>query len=137
MHILDCLSPKRIYNKYLEEFVDVPCGKCPACLKSRANRWIERLNVERKCWKYCVFFTLTYAPEHVPYLRKLDNGYYGDLSHKHQADGIDCPLFSLSAVYKNLDKESVVKCNNFLSTFEQIPYLSVFELHFLYFYVNA
>lgn len=127
MHIQDCLSPKRIWNKYSEEFVYVPCGKCSACLKSRANKWIERLNVERKSWKYCVFYTLTYAPEHAPYLVDLGHGVYGDISHKHQAPDSPCPLVFEDDIYKDLTPEQVQRERLWLKSYVNIPYLSVYD----------
>lgn len=76
MHISNCEHPKRIYNKYLKEYMYVPCGKCHTCRNSRASRWVHRLEVERCCWKYAIFFTLTYSEEHVP---KLVLDYDGSL----------------------------------------------------------
>lgn len=83
MHIQDCLDPKRIINPYSHEVMYVPCGKCSACLNARASRWVQRLDQERYCWQYALFFTLTYSPEYVPTLCKDKNGFYIDTSSEH------------------------------------------------------
>lgn len=84
MHVTSCLHPQRVYNKYSKEYVYAPCGKCSECLKRKSLEWTERLTQERYCWRYCVFFTLTYSPEHVPTLHLDDRQTYAyDLSHVH------------------------------------------------------
>ena len=128
MRLLNCEHPQRIYNKYVKEFVYVPCGKCPSCLRKRSNVWIERLNVERKCWKYCVFFTLTYSPDNVPYLEKLDNFYLVDLSHRHTASDKSSPLINLLDLKNQCSSKEWAKCVAFLSCYDKIPYLSVYDV---------
>lgn len=84
-----CLHPLRIanpkcdkkgfylYNKFDEEmyklkygkeaYIDVPCGKCEACIERKANDWSSRIYYE---WLYSTtscFFTLTYADEFLKY----------------------------------------------------------------------
>lgn len=128
MRLLNCEFPQRIYNKYSKEFVYVPCGKCPSCLKRRSNVWIERLNVERKCWKYCVFFTLTYSPDHVPYLEKLDNLYLADLTHSHTTVGMPAPLINLQDLKKECSPYEWQKCVDLMSCYDKIPYLSIYDV---------
>lgn len=82
MHIQSCLEPKLIRNSRTNELMYVPCGRCSACLKARSYRWVERLNQERYCWKYAVFFTLTYDSEHLPLLVKTDSSHYVDIHHR-------------------------------------------------------
>lgn len=67
-HIVDCLSPKRVYNKYLDEYVWVRCNRCDACKKRRASRWIARLERERMNRRFCFFVTLTYDEISLPRL---------------------------------------------------------------------
>ena len=126
MHITSCENPKRIYNKYTQEFQYVPCGKCPTCLRSKASQWIERLNVERKCWKYCVFFTLTYSEENVPYLEKVGVDYVGDLTHVHQAPKEKSPLIQISELKCKQSKEACFALDLLLEQ-SKIPYLSVYD----------
>lgn len=71
MHVQSCLAPVLIRNPRDNEQMYVPCGKCAACLRARSSRWVQRLDSERYSWKYSVFFTLTYAPQHLPYLTKV------------------------------------------------------------------
>lgn len=73
MHIQTCLHPKLIRNPKDGSQVYVPCGSCPACLKARSSRWVQRLNQERYCWKYSVFFTLTFDNENLPRLKRIGN----------------------------------------------------------------
>lgn len=61
----------------------VACGHCDACLNRRATLWVTRLKVERSCWRYCVFFTLTYAEDNCPkVLRKGDYWFFDSLVHR-------------------------------------------------------
>ena len=128
MHILNCQYPKRIFNKYTKEFQFVPCGKCSSCLKRKSNVWVERLNCERKCWKYCLFFTLTYSPENVPYLDKIDNIYLADLRHRHTAPDKDAPLINLQDMKKECTSEEWQKSVALLDCYDRIPYLSVYDV---------
>jgi hypothetical protein len=50
----------------MERKIPVPCGKCPACLKRRANGWAFRLKEHHKITTSAYFLTLTYDNEHVP-----------------------------------------------------------------------
>lgn len=68
MRLSSCEHPLRIYNKYVREYQTVPCGHCNTCRQRRQNIWVSRLEQERSCWKYTLFFTLTYSEENVPYL---------------------------------------------------------------------
>lgn len=67
-HIVSCLDPKRVYNKYLDEYVWVSCGKCDACKKRRSSKWVIRLEAERRVHPFCFFVTLTYNEESLPRL---------------------------------------------------------------------
>lgn len=68
-----CLSPIRIRQKVAdafgnkrETFVDVPCGKCLACLSRRKQEWMFRLKQEWSKSFNTVFVTLTYSDEEIP-----------------------------------------------------------------------
>ena len=56
-----------------EPFLDVPCGKCEACLVRRTNEWSFRLFQERKNSKNSFFITLTYDELNVPRDKKNGN----------------------------------------------------------------
>ena len=47
--------------------VNVPCGKCAACLSRRRSQWTFRLMEELKNSESCYFLTLTYDDEHLPW----------------------------------------------------------------------
>lgn len=49
-----------------ERFVDVPCGKCAACLSKRKSDWMTRLFFEYHDHSRGAFVTLTYDDEHLP-----------------------------------------------------------------------
>lgn len=53
-------------------YVMVPCGKCPNCLKARASAWSFRLMQEDKISSSSSFITLTYDTKFLPITR---NGY--------------------------------------------------------------
>lgn len=67
------------------EIVERPCGKCPACLASRAQEWTYRLFAESKLHKKSCFVTLTYDEEHIGRLRLSPTGIYS-LSKKELQD---------------------------------------------------
>jgi len=51
---------RREYN------VNVPCGRCPECVKRRVSQWSVRLQKEADVSTSAFFVTLTYGTEHVP-----------------------------------------------------------------------
>lgn len=97
------------------------------CLKRKSDEWVQRLDVERKCWKYCVFYTLTYAPESVPYLSNIDNAYLADLTHIHQAAGEKSPLINIGDLMNKCTMDEKKRLLSFLDSREQFPYLSVYD----------
>lgn len=68
-----CLTPISIRNPAAEHlpaaprYIEVPCGKCFACRRSRQNAWAFRLLQERDSRKYSYFLTLTYDNDHLPF----------------------------------------------------------------------
>lgn len=68
MRVVSCLNPQHIVNPHTHEHLTVACGRCRACRNSIAKRWINRLEQEKRCWKYCFFVTLTYDNENLPRL---------------------------------------------------------------------
>lgn len=61
-----CFQPERIYNRYTHSMEYVPCGKCPACLNSKASSMANRVRAEIVNHRYSLFFTLTYDNESIP-----------------------------------------------------------------------
>lgn len=77
LHV-SCVSPRHIYNKYLGEYLTVPCGHCPTCRQSKSNRLVSRLESMRSQSSMCLFFTLTYSNDFVPIARF--HRFYADVS---------------------------------------------------------
>lgn len=46
--------------------IEVPCGKCRNCLRSRALQWGTRVSAEAQSWSSNWMVTATYADEHLP-----------------------------------------------------------------------
>lgn len=70
---MKCLSPLKIPNpRYLDElgevkYLNVPCGKCPACLWNKREEWALRCELESKRTPFQnYFFTLTYNQLNLP-----------------------------------------------------------------------
>lgn len=57
---------RKLYTSQSQKYVQVPCGKCPECLKRRTASWSHRLEMEAKRWPKMFFLTLTYDNETVP-----------------------------------------------------------------------
>lgn len=80
MNIAVCECPQHIFDKSTNTERLVPCGKCNTCRNRRASSWVDRLNIESRCWPYTVFFTLTYDEDHVPRMHLYKNGDLVDLN---------------------------------------------------------
>ena len=133
MHIQECLNPRTIINPYSHEKMVVPCGKCSACLNARASRWVQRLDQERYCWQYALFFTLTYDNQHLPVLTKQkDSPFYADFSSEHfDIAGRGCaPVINieehLNSCAWNLDLYN--KERSFIDSSDVIPYVSAYDI---------
>lgn len=48
------------------------CGRCPSCRQQSANRRAKRIRQHSPFGTSCVFVTLTYDNEHIPYILKSD-----------------------------------------------------------------
>lgn len=60
-HLQICEHPVYYVNPYTGVPGYASCGKCIACKSQHNTHWVERLERERRCWSYTIFFTLTYA----------------------------------------------------------------------------
>lgn len=81
-----CLSPLNIPDPRYGNTrirIEVPCGKCAACLARRRDDWSFRLSQELKVSQSAHFVTLTYDDLHIPY---NDFGYVS-------VNKVDCQLF--------------------------------------------
>lgn len=61
-----CQSTRWVCVKDTEKYLEVPCGKCLACLSNKRNDWAFRLEQEYKKSNGAVFVTLTYHPKFCP-----------------------------------------------------------------------
>lgn len=119
MEIVSCEHPKRVYNKYIDEYVWTSCGKCNACRKRRASKWVARLERERMCRKYSFFVTLTYDEKNLPILQ-FDSS--GDLlvdSSRNFSIPFNELIFSTVADRQYFDKRMALR---------GIPYASVTDI---------
>lgn len=65
---MGCITPFQKTDKKLGQFIQVPCGKCPECVKRRTSQWSFRLMQHEKVMP-ARFVTLTYDTDHVPISR--------------------------------------------------------------------
>lgn len=76
MHLSSCLNPQKVFNKYTNETLYVPCGKCAACANARSKKWIEKMNKEAECWKYTFSLYLDYDEQNVPYYQQVGDFFF-------------------------------------------------------------
>lgn len=67
-----CTNVSTIYNRYIKKNIYVNCGKCPACLQSKAFGRSARIRNTVTSDTYCLFVTLTYDNHFVPYIDTND-----------------------------------------------------------------
>lgn len=62
------VAPHSVHNgdKFLTEFVTIPCGKCIACKMAKSKEWTTRICIESNYYKHLLFLTLTYDDYHLP-----------------------------------------------------------------------
>ena len=66
MHLMSCEHPVRVYNKYIDKYLFVPCGKCNSCLNRKAMYWTNQCEKERRNSMFTMFVTLTYDELSLP-----------------------------------------------------------------------
>lgn len=67
-----CVNTHYIYNRYIKKNILVDCGKCPSCLQKKAAHRANRIRNNVRSGEICLFVTLTYRNEFVPYVREVD-----------------------------------------------------------------
>jgi len=92
-----CTKPVRIIkNQSTSAGVLVPCGKCHACRKQKAQEWSLRILHELEEFNDSIFVTLTYMDSHLPpsgSLRRQDlQKFYKRLRKNIQSDSLDLPI---------------------------------------------
>lgn len=104
MQLLSCKNPSRVYNKYIDEYIFVPCGQCSICRNRRAAKYTNLLERERLQHRYSFFVTLTYDNANLPLLT------FGDFQlHRSDDD------WSVLSFYPSKVED-----------FDCIPYTSIF-----------
>lgn len=129
MNLISCLNPKLIRDNDGNQRY-VPCGHCSLCLKRRASRWVVRLDSERKCWKYSIFFTLTYSAEYCPVLTDCGS-HFIDVSNKHVPKGSEAVCISKDSL-RDLYTYSKLRYASMMSWVKRndgkVQYLSRYDL---------
>lgn len=74
-----CITPFQTRDKFTNQWMALPCGKCPACMKRRTSGWSFRLIKEGERSETALFVTLTYDTKYVPLTK---NGYMS-LNKRH------------------------------------------------------
>ena len=64
----ECLHPLKVFNKYTNDVVYVPCGHCYSCLKNKSNRDTALAMNIASNFKYCYFVWLSYEDQYLPYM---------------------------------------------------------------------
>lgn len=64
----ECLHPVRVFNKYTNDVIYVPCGHCYSCLKNKSNRDTALAMNIASNFKYCYFVWLSYEDRYLPYM---------------------------------------------------------------------
>jgi len=61
-----CITPFQVRDKITNQWMALPCGKCPNCMKRRTSGWSFRLIKEGERSETALFVTLTYDTKYVP-----------------------------------------------------------------------
>lgn len=64
----ECLHPVKVFNKYTNDVVYAPCGRCYSCLKNKSNRDTALAMNIASNFKYCYFVLLSYEDYYLPYI---------------------------------------------------------------------
>lgn len=63
-----CQKIRPIYNRYIRQFILADCGKCPECQQKKASARASRIRNHLSTSEICLFVTLTYDNDFVPYI---------------------------------------------------------------------
>lgn len=64
----ECLHPVKVFNKYTNDVIYVPCRHCYSCLKNKSNRDTSLVMNIASNFKYCYFVFLSYEDQYLPYM---------------------------------------------------------------------
>lgn len=103
---IKCLEPQRVKNRYTQELLLVPCGKCDACINHKGLMLTQKCQLESLSHKYCFFVTLTYNNDNVPTAKLVK--YYDKMVLLHD----DGEILGESEYDKDKIKLLHSKCNH-------------------------
>lgn len=98
MHLVNCEHPIKVFNKYINEWMYVPCRKCNTCRNSRAKRWVDRLEQERSCHPFTMFIYLDYDNEHLPKYGLSHDPFTGETFLSDSAYTFDDDLYNATCI---------------------------------------
>ena len=93
-----CTHCRTVYNPYSRRTLLVKCGKCPSCLQEKAFARARRIKNNLDDGMICLFFTLTYANDYLPYIDRMD--LYEDCFHE------DVAIYRNASIRKVFDRHS-------------------------------
>ena len=67
-----CTNGRWIYNRFSKQKVWVRCGKCDSCKQENAMKRTNRIRMHQRAGYICLFVTLTYTNDFVPYVLKSE-----------------------------------------------------------------
>lgn len=66
--------PLGLCDRYVDDFVEIPCGQCLGCRIQYSRQWANRCMLELQYHKSSYFVTLTYDDLHIPIARDPETG---------------------------------------------------------------
>ena len=67
-----CVNTRLIRNGFTRKTVRVSCGKCEECKQDKALARANRIRCNASAGFICLFVTLTYKPEYIPYILRSE-----------------------------------------------------------------
>lgn len=118
-------------NRRIDEFIEIPCGKCWQCRLAYSRNWANRLMMELEDHDEAWFLTLTYDNDHVP------RSYYADPETGEAKESLTLDKRDWVLFMKRLRKEYDAKKIRFFasgeygsSTARPHYHAIVYDLHF-------
>lgn len=133
MEILSCEHPKRVYNKYIDDYIWVPCGHCKICKNHKSAKYTALLERERQQHLFSFFVTLTYADDYLPMLsygdfqqRVVSDDVNGVLVTNRERDNFSIPYYDFfpASEKDNYTKADIDYFTDMINGFGGIPYVS-------------
>lgn len=57
-----------VTDRWINEYIEIPCGKCIGCRLAYSKQWATRCMLEAKQYEHNAFVTLTYDPKHIKWV---------------------------------------------------------------------